>query len=624
MRARFLNKIKGQNQVKVESLSKRVICSLFLDFLKQEHFLYTPTVFVPECGSNQMTLSRPELQEYLKIPELNDESVLEFLINRYKASIYKQASADSFVQTEDSPVTDLESRLQQLDSEFLSKTRPDYQSFEDKLVKVRRDCEEKARSELQVEITRIREVEVSQVRIEEASKYREQLRIARNEIEDYWKTQLDELKNRERESKERVLIREKDLELREFRQRDLFEKELEILKTKEKDMKKSVEIEIESARLQKRSWEQKKIEYEEKLKDMETLKNSLKTKAIDDFNQYKRHFEAQFDEEKRKIFTEKFEIENNKEQLLMEYEKIRNYEEKIKEQRADLQDTQKKLDFFQENYEKVLKELGNTRDELRIVSETSRRDLEMLKFKEQELQAVKNECKTYKELFSDQKESMKKLETTNQVIVEKILNEEQYKAKTALESEFLAERQHLWRQIDRESINIKKEMTELITSNIVPSSSIYRNTIRPSFNTFINLESKSKTEVLRDSHFEEEPGRSLAEEKLEKKVQETKLKKLETEKIKIEEKKENLPEKNKKSHILIEHESSESYKSTGRKFENIEESIKESYSEYESEYEQSGNIKIPSKTPEKILFSESSSNDVNEANVDSNSSNEYF
>ena len=77
MRARLLSKIKGNNQVKITDLTKRAICSLFLDFLKKENFQYPPTVFVPECGHNDKMLSMAEIKELLKISENPTESLLE-------------------------------------------------------------------------------------------------------------------------------------------------------------------------------------------------------------------------------------------------------------------------------------------------------------------------------------------------------------------------------------------------------------------------------------------------------------------------------------------------------------------------------------------------------------------
>ena len=84
-----------------------------------------------------------------------------------------------------------------------------------------------------------------------------------------------------------------------------------------------------------------------------------------------------------------------------------------------------------------------------------------------------------------------------------------------------------------------------------------------------------------------------------------------------------------KSAVLIEHEESESYKSSARKIENIDESIQESISEYESQSEQSIKFKTitaaaPSAKPGKIEFSESSSHEHPIESQESSNSDEYF
>jgi hypothetical protein len=578
-----------------------------------------------------MTLTRPELQEYLKIPQLDNESVLEFLINKYKQSVELRGVSETYVQTEDTPVTGLETRLRLLDSEFLTKTRTGHESFEERILKVRQECEEKARIELNSEIFRVKEVEISQVRLEEAAKYREQLRVARNELEEVWKSQLDELKARERESKERLVIREKDLEVREFRQREIFEKEMEILRSKEKDLKKAAEIELESAKLQKKSWEQKKIDYESKLKEMEIFKSNMSTKAIDDFNQFKRHFEAQFDEEKRKIINDKFELQANRDLFELEIEKVKKTEEKLKEKTRDLKETHQKMTFFQENYEKLSAELSKTREDLRILTETSKRDLDLLAFKDQELQAVRNECQVFKDLYQEQKEDIKRLETTNQAILNKIMSEENAKTNSVLQSEFLAERQHLWRHLDKESTEIRKEMNDLVTGSD-SIRTVFKSSIQPTFKTFVSVAGRSqdsqirpKTEFIQNDNFF-----TQNETKAEKNPEKSKTAQIEITFSQPETFKE-LPQQSKtipRPNILIEHEESSSYKSSSRKIEPIEESIHESIQESLSDYEKkSEESKKSSKIPEKkvtIDYSDSSEKGQIFDSQESGNSDDYF
>lgn len=488
MRAKLLSKVKGTNQVKISHLTKRVICSLFLDFLKKENFQYTPTVFVPECGASDKMLSPGEIKEILHLNDMDEENLLEQILEKIKKVYARKDISETYVQTEESLATGLEKRLKELDAEFLSKTRGGTENIEEKMIKYKRECDEKMRFEVNSEILRIREVEVSAMRIEEAGKYRALLQKMRTEQEEYWKSQLDALKEREKDSRERLTLREKDLEVRENRQKQQFQKELEILKTKENDMKRSVEIELEGARLQRTSWEQKKIEVETKLKEMENFKVSMSTKALDDFNHYKRQFEGNFDEEKRRVYNEKHELQALRDSLSQELGKMKTTEESLKNHKIELMDSNKKLEFYKEEYEKASKEISRNREELRLISETSRRDLDMLTFKDQELTAVKNECKAYKDLYMEQKETLKKYEAGRDIMFQKLSGEEK---PVISESEFLSERKNVWKKLEKESLDIKKNMIEVFNTN--PAPEYFRASYRPK--SYGVVEGKYRTDM---------------------------------------------------------------------------------------------------------------------------------
>ncbi|OMJ86729.1 hypothetical protein SteCoe_11663 [Stentor coeruleus] len=512
MRANLLSCLKGSNQIKVSQLSKRVICGLFLDFLKKENFRYTPTVFVPECGQNESVLSPNEIQELLHLPEILDTSIIEFIVDKIRDFYEKKHATESYTQTEDSPRNGLENRLEMLDCEFLNKTRGFNEgNIEERMAKYRKESDERVRIEINAELVRIREVEISTVRIEEASKYRQQLQKVRSEQEEFWQNQIESLKNREKELRERIQIREKDLEVREYRQKQDFEKSLDILKNKENDLKRSAELELEAAQLQKRSWEQKKIEVENKLKDIENFKVSMINKAQEDFNHFKRKFEADFDDEKRRVYNEKHELQVIKETLNQELNRIKDSENRFKAQGQELLEVHKKFDLIKEEYEKVLKEMGRSKEELRLVTETSRRDLDLLTFKDQELNAVRNECKAYREMYQEQKNTIKKLEANIQTIMEKFMSDEVIGRGQSTDNEFLIERKAVWRQLEKESLDIKKSMVDMIQGN--NNFEMMRSNYRPTFRTTSHNDLRYKSQGVREIREENEEGYENSQEK---------------------------------------------------------------------------------------------------------------
>lgn len=423
MRAKLLTKIKGQHQVKSDDLNNRIISSLFLDFLKNHGFQYTTSVFVPECGHSDRMLSAAEIAQALGVHLPDAGSFLDHIILQFKNSVTKPHMHESAAQTEDSTiVSNLEERLRKLDMEYIQKTKmtEDPQTLEERMLRYQRECDTRMRNELAQEISRIREIEISSLRIEEANKYRQQLQKIRTEQEDYWKHQLDALKEREREYKERLAIREKELDAKEYSQRQQLLKDMEALKRKESDLKKAIDIEIQSAKLEKQTWEHKKNETEAKLKELEILRLNLVNKSEEDFFQYKREYEREHEEERRRLINDKMEIEAIKRSLDMDTGRTKNYEEKCMRLESELNDVVKTKQQYKEERNKLQKDADLLREELKLISQTGRRDLDLLSLKEQELQSVKNECETYKKLFLEQREAAKKYEHHQEQVVSQL------------------------------------------------------------------------------------------------------------------------------------------------------------------------------------------------------------
>ncbi|CAG9327016.1 unnamed protein product [Blepharisma stoltei] len=473
MRAKLLTKIKGQHQVKPDDLNTRILSSLFLDFLKAQGFQYTTSVFVPECGNSDRMLSQAEIAQALGVPLPDAGSFLEYIIAQFKKSVTKPHMFESAAQTEDdAAVSNLEERLRKLDIEYIQKTKvsDDPQTLEERMLRYQRECDTRMRNDLAQEIARVREIEISALRIEEANKYRQQLQKIRTEQEEYWRQQLEGLKEREREARERLMIREKEIEAKEYAQRQQLLKDMEALKQKEKDLKRAVELELEGARLQKQSWEQKKNESESKLKEMEALRTNMVNKAEEDFFHYKREYEREHEEERRRLINERMELEAMRRSLDMDTSRSKNNEEKCMKLENDLSEALRLKTLFKEERKKFEKELAQTREELRIMNETGRRNMDLLVLKEEELKSARADCETYKNLFLEQRETVKKYENYQQEIVKKLTREvnnvrslgNEYLNELDPGDEYLAERRQAFEALSRETVELGRTATELL------------------------------------------------------------------------------------------------------------------------------------------------------------------
>lgn len=94
-----------------------------------------------------------------------------------------------------------------------------FKSLEERMVKYKRECEAKYREDLDNEIRRLKEFEMSKIRMEEAQKYRAKLQEYRDEMESLHQDKLRELKVREQEAWDRIKNKERDLEKMSFEHR---------------------------------------------------------------------------------------------------------------------------------------------------------------------------------------------------------------------------------------------------------------------------------------------------------------------------------------------------------------------------------------------------------------------
>ncbi len=94
-----------------------------------------------------------------------------------------------------------------------------FKTMEERMLKYKREVDERARAEIAAEIANIREIEVAAVRLEEQNKNRLKNNEWRAQLESLHGDKLKEIRLREREAVERVKGKEKALETAGFEHR---------------------------------------------------------------------------------------------------------------------------------------------------------------------------------------------------------------------------------------------------------------------------------------------------------------------------------------------------------------------------------------------------------------------
>ena len=112
------------------------------------------------------------------------------------------------------------------------------------MLKFREECEARYKADLENETRRLRDFEVSRIRMEEAAKYRDKMESFRNEMDTIHLEKVKELKSREENAMDRIKARESELEKAAYTHRQSVLKEEETMRLRETDIKKTVEMEL--------------------------------------------------------------------------------------------------------------------------------------------------------------------------------------------------------------------------------------------------------------------------------------------------------------------------------------------------------------------------------------------
>lgn len=119
------------------------------------------------------------------------------------------------------------------------------------------------KAEMNAEIVRIREFEISTVRMEEQEKHRRSMSDYREELEKNYMDKLNKLRDRERDTLEKCTYKMKEIETVNHDHRQRILKDFELLRMREDEVDKQRLLNDETIKIQK----QKIDNYEQDLKD---------------------------------------------------------------------------------------------------------------------------------------------------------------------------------------------------------------------------------------------------------------------------------------------------------------------------------------------------------------------
>jgi oral-facial-digital syndrome 1 protein len=255
------------------SLLQKVTDVLVAEYLLASKYTFAHSVFVPESGISEgfrtedvydvlrigegpgknafihSFISRHTAEgESGKAPEQTGSCTLSLLLQSIPQWPSQPHTRDTGAQTDnDKQDHSLGHKLKQVELEFAHQLEVHSaafpaQTFEERMSKFQREVNERSRQEVASEIARIKERELSQMRLEERAKYRTELDAKRAEFEAEYSARFAELRRREDELLEKVRAKEASVDSARFEQRQQIYKEMERLQAREAEVSKMAQL----------------------------------------------------------------------------------------------------------------------------------------------------------------------------------------------------------------------------------------------------------------------------------------------------------------------------------------------------------------------------------------------
>lgn len=287
IRQEFINSLTLREQADKKKkpsaveINDRIIYSCIYHLLKNRKLLNAISVFVAECGLDPKysLLSESDLAQLMRFNAVRQtydhiqagayegryDKALEPLVEKQHTSVLDiilyfclssgAQKAETGTQTDASGPGARELLEQQLldmrrkynlnkENESLAPSK----TIEERMVRFQRDCEERMRRDVQLQVQSIRENELARVRLEESSRHHAELEAMRKAIDAEYHRRLQSHIDRETESAKRLSDLEQQMQRSLYDARQQMQRELDELRSRESAAYRKAELEAQGVR----------------------------------------------------------------------------------------------------------------------------------------------------------------------------------------------------------------------------------------------------------------------------------------------------------------------------------------------------------------------------------------
>ncbi|RUS79294.1 hypothetical protein EGW08_012949 [Elysia chlorotica] len=350
------------------SLLHRASNSLVANHLRACQYEYSLSVFLPECGLSQD--KKFETSDLLKLLNISSQSRLYQRLASHtqqdskKGFLWQLLSEVSSLHANSintvgcqtdlikmGPITPLDEKLSDVD-EFYSSRREEFlrtgrAGAEERLLSFQRQLEDRYNTQLKMELARMRDAEISTIKMNEKENARKATEQARRELERVYKDKYDALVNRERNASERLQQQTEIQERETYAQRQTILEEIEAVRQREAEVKREAEVNEREKKLTERRVKDKEDDLRRRELEVKQKENSFEQRLQNEMAQFKLDQQARYiervqnvevreatlKEQERIVSDEKASLQQVKDQLREKTHRVNELETQISEVR---------------------------------------------------------------------------------------------------------------------------------------------------------------------------------------------------------------------------------------------------------------------------------------------------
>ena len=381
----------------IATLQGNKLGSTFIFYLMKKNSQFLKSDI--ECQTDINLLNINDKNEYLS-PSINNEFNFKNVEEKLKQ------------------IEDKNNNKVNLESNFPS------QLIENRFIKYKDECEKRYQDQLNNEMNRFKNIELSEMRIEENKKYVAKLQQMREEYDKEYNEKLEELKKEKNNLKNKERNLELDYEKKQSDDRKILDDKINFLKEKENDLQKKYENELKDIEVQK-----DKLKFKEQ--EIDYMKETHVSKLQNEIDKIRNEYETKLNEEKKKLEDLREELskqnldnyKNSNELKNQNYIKNQNENNNL-EFRNELDNMRKNLDDMRDKYSKTMSENLELKDKIYQINrnisqiQNDNNNANLLRGKQdsnmidnntyQILAKNENDVNTLREQFKDLKREVKK------------------------------------------------------------------------------------------------------------------------------------------------------------------------------------------------------------------------